>query len=212
MGTNVPDSKIILPLFCGGNALYIAWMGGAKDVVIDLGEHFVKQSLRNRMLLDGPNGILTITFPVASNPAKRESSGEVRLYDEKRWKQQNWKSICSCYGSAPYFVDYSQDLQSLFEKKHNLLALFNIELCELLLQWLGYNSSFTISQTYVESKDGDLDYRISFPPMRSNPYLQVFSDRHRFIEGLSILDLLFNLGPAAKNHSVVALPDNAREL
>lgn len=202
MGTDVSNGKIILPLLCGGNALYIALLGSNKEVVVDLGEHFVKQSPRNRMLLDGPNGMLTLTFPVAANASKREKAGEVRLYDESRWKRQNWRSIRSCYGSSPYFSHYSDELESLFERKHDFLHAFNRELCELILRWMDYPISFSITDSYVEPGVGDFDARTSIPEVITVPYVQVFNDRHPFIDGLSVLDMLFNLGPSARYHPV----------
>ncbi len=37
-------------------------------------------------------------------------------------------------------------------------------------------------------------------PLTTEPYYQVFSDRHPFTPGLSIVDLLFNLGPEAAGY------------
>jgi len=54
---------------------------------------------------------------------------------------------------------------------------------------------------------GTKDYRTaihpkiaSYPSLIANPYQQVFEDKHGFIPNLSIIDLLFNLGPDAVSY------------
>jgi hypothetical protein len=57
-----------------------------------------------------------------------------------------------------------------------------------------------VTSTFEEKPKykGDLRFLVSAKKkyeLSMEPYVQVFGDRHGFIPNLSILDLLFNLGP-----------------
>jgi hypothetical protein len=61
-----------------------------------------------------------------------------------------------------------------------------------------------VSETSEYKKEYPLDYRNISPKtdwdkdLKFEPYIQVFDSKHGFIPRLSILDLLFNLGPASE--------------
>ena len=65
---------------------------------------------------------------------------------------------------------------------------------------------------YFEKEGAKNDYRSLVDVKKSSvietaPYIQVFENKHEYLPNLSILDLLFNLGPEALpyllNHSKV---------
>ena len=64
--------------------------------------------------------------------------------------------------------------------------------------------TFEKSQAYVPKVEG-LDLREDIHPKKDStrtfePYYQVFQDRFPFEKNLSILDLLFNMGPQSKKY------------
>ncbi len=73
----------------------------------------------------------------------------------------------------------------------------------LSLFWLiSFNSNWSISLTskFIKKFDGkDLrDYKFT---SKANPvYSQVFDEKHGFIPNLSILDLIFNIGPSSRDY------------
>ena len=76
----------------------------------------------------------------------------------------------------------------------------------VLLNILEINSSVKQTSKYIETNQpGITDLRnVIHPKIQSQTkleeYTQVFGDRHGFIPNLSILDLLFNLGPQSNEY------------
>ena len=67
---------------------------------------------------------------------------------------------------------------------------------------LDIDSSKTINFN-KEKKENDYRYLVNArkeSEIKINPYIQVFQEKHGFINNLSILDLLFNEGPNAKSY------------
>lgn len=165
-------------------------------------EHFVKQSLRNRCTILGANGPLNLLVPrVKSNV--RQTMDETQIHDETDWKTLHWRSLEAAYRNSPYFEYYEDELKPFFEKEHShhfQLGLESItKTCEMLQ--INFHAEFT---TEYNAESELVDFRNSWnkqeyavaPLSNEFPdYIQVFSDRHPFAPDLSILDLLFCLGP-----------------
>ncbi len=68
------------------------------------------------------------------------------------------------------------------------MADYNIDLAVLVCSLLGIDTALFPTQEY---SGGSVD--LAAAPVK--PYYQVFAHKHGFLEGLSIVDLLFNMGP-----------------
>ncbi len=187
---------ILLPLCYLPSVDYFAQLlHGA--CVVDLGEHFVKRSARNRARILAADGIMELTVHVAHADRPRQPMRDMRIDYSKRWQHQHWGALTASYKGSPYFDHYADGLAPFYERRFEFLVDFNLRLLEQLCVWASVPMP-ALSDTYVEARPGDLDLRprhAKGPAWSAEPYVQVFADRMPFVAGLSFIDLLFAEGP-----------------
>lgn len=189
----------ILPAAYLGSIEYFAHLL-CGECVIDLGEHFIKRSERNRARILTSGGVMALTVHVQRANRPCTPMREMRLDYSKRWQHQHWISLVSAYQGSPYFDHYRDWFEPFYRKRYDFLVDYDLELTEMLLERLKVDVRPQISERYVEAAPGDLDLRPKeqkSPAFHAEPYFQVFSDRMPFEPNLSVADLLFAEGPAA---------------
>lgn len=160
----------------------------AEEVQLEVCDHFVKQTLRNRCYIDSPNGPLALTIPVVKEESKTMVR-DIRISDHGNWRHQHWNALESSYRQSPFFEFYADDFAPFYEKKWTFLADFNEDLMALTTSLLDISKLVTRTSSY----EGDAFAQL--PPFEARPYYQMFASRHGFLPDLSIVDLLFNQGP-----------------
>jgi len=195
--------KPILSSVYLGNIDYYTILNQHDAVVIDIYEHFQKQSYRNRSVIHGANGALNLIIPLTKRGIRTKMK-DVKIDNTQRWQHLHWRSIESAYRSSPYFEYYEDDFKPFYTQEYNLLTDFNQAIQQTVLDLIGIDVE--LSQTTSFEKVENEDYRMLLHPKKvpsshylEQKYTQVFSDRNGFIPNLSILDLLFNEGPNAIN-------------
>ena len=196
----------ILPLAYLGNIQYFSKLVTGQ-AVIDLYEHYVKQSCRNRCEILGTNGPITLTVNVAKQSGTKQLVRDVKIDYSKRWQHLHWISLVSGYKSSPYFDHYADRLAPFYERHWTFLADYDIELTHVLLDALHCNVPIRFTEQYAVPNANDRDYRSSLsskprlnrpdPTFFPYPYYQVFSEKIPFTPNLSVIDLLFCEGPGA---------------
>ena len=108
--------------------------------------------------------------------------------------------------NTPFFEYYKDDFQPFYEKKYEFLIDFNEELCRLICQLTDievalkrtteYKMDFAPDEyDFREAIHPKKDFRETDPEFIPHPYYQVFEARNGFRPNLSMIDLLFNMGP-----------------
>lgn len=170
------------------------------ECVIDLHEHFIKRSERNRARILTPTGVMELTAHVQHGNRPRTPICDVQLDYSKRWQHQHAKALLSAYKSSPYFDYYWELLAPFYERQWHFLVDYNREILSTLLRALGHpECEPRYSEHYIDPAEG-LDLRpkkSEGPTFVAEPYVQVFSDRLPFEPNLSVVDLLFAEGPSA---------------
>ena len=175
------------------------------SVLIDLGEHFMKQSYRNRCVIYTSNGPLALSIPVIKK--NKTKVKDVLLDTSSDWKKSHWRAISSAYNSSPFFEYYEHDLRTVFFKEHLTLAELNLALLKHICKEIGLDRNLSVSEGFVERNECIVDYKNLIDAKKPYPiaanysrYIQIFEEKHGFISNLSILDLLFHEGPETLNY------------
>lgn len=183
------------------NIAYMAWMISQKEITFVTQGHYQKQTYRNRTEIYGANGKLKLTVPIVHHKNQsRQTDAEVRIHYENKWQKDHWKSLEAAYRSSPYFEFYEDDLYPFFAKKTEKLMELNKGLIHKILSLLqaevvlksDTNLSIQVNHKLVIAKGNAAP--------KNPPYHQVFQSKHGFIGGLSVLDLIFNLGPQSLDY------------
>jgi hypothetical protein len=95
--------------------------------------------------------------------------------------------LASAYGSSPFFEYYADDIAPFFEKKWDFLFDYNLEITHKMCELLDIHTEIRLTEEYQGCTRNLVN--------DCKPYYQVFKSRHGFLPDLSILDLLFNMGP-----------------
>lgn len=176
-------------------------------VYIEACEHYVKQSWRNRCRFYAADGAQTLNFPVRHEDFGKPIS-QMRIDWKTDWLTRHERAIISAYRTSPYFEYYQDELFAILDFRPELMLDFNTQILKFFLRKTGIPADirFTSEWEAVTIEGHKVtDLREAIHPKRPNsilkdlglerPYWQVFSPKHGFIPGLSIMDLLFNEGP-----------------
>ena len=193
--------------------MYSKLYSGA-GLVIDGDAPFVKQTYRSRAVIATENGTQTLTIPVVHNSG-RTAMRDVRISEHGNWRHLHWNALVSAYRKSPFFEYYADDFAHFYEEKDGFLMDFNLRLHNVVCELLGLEREIRIlspGESIEETTNSISDLRhIAEPKTLGNltgyttkPYYQVFAQRNGFIANLSIVDLLFNMGP----EGLLVLRDN----
>ena len=174
--------------------------------LIEQYDSYQKQTYRNRCLIATANGLQALTFPVEHTDEKMLTKN-LRISDHNNWRRIHWNALQSAYSESPFFDYYADDIHPFFEKKYDFLIDFNEAIRQKVCELLDIHPNVEYTQSFLSPLTSTpsplIDFRevinakhpqadSDFQPQR---YWQVFEGKHGFQANLSILDLLFNMGP-----------------
>ncbi len=168
-------------------------------VLIDQQETFQKQTFRNRCLIATTQGIQALTVPVVHGSDNQITS--IGISDHGNWRHLHWQALQSAYGDSPFFEYYEDDIRPFFtERNWERLVDYNDAICRKMCELLDIQPNYELCTMHDELTK---DFRTSINPKHPlpdldfapRPYYQVYRQKHGFLPNLSILDLLFNMGP-----------------
>ena len=191
--------KVLIPISYLGPVAYYSAILKYEEIFIETKEHFIKQSFRNRCTIIGANGSQTLTIPKERKSSDKTLISDISISNQDNWQKLHWQSIVSAYNSSPFFEYYKDELQPFYTTEQSNLFDLNLQLTHKILQFLQEEKELKLTENYNKNFDGtDLRHHKFISPQEK--YEQVFSEKHDFTPNLSILDLLFNLGPETTSY------------
>jgi hypothetical protein len=176
------------------------------DVIwINVEERYRKQTYRNRCDVLTANKIDTLTVPVKSYQANCLTK-DIEIDYSQDWIRRHLGCLRSGYGRSPYFEFFIHEFEAVFLKRPLLLADLNYELLTICLRLVGitipiqYNLSVPFSggnkinnvMSLINNRKAEKSNQFYYPV----EYYQTFGND--FVSNLSIVDLIFNMGPEAR--------------
>ena len=149
---------------------------------------------------------MALSIPTVKPDTLKCPMRDIRISDHGNWRHLHWNAIESAYNHTPFFEYYKDDFRPFYEKRYEFLADFNEELCRLICSLIDiqpdmertseYRTEFTLDETdFRERIHPKKDFTLEDTAFSPQPYYQVFQERLGFLPNLSIIDLLFNMGP-----------------
>ncbi len=187
---------------------------------------FDKHGWRNRNRVKSPAGPQWLTVPVRHKGLGGQKILDVELDPARPWRRKHVNALAQLYARAPYTAEYLPQLSRTLDAPWTRLAELDIALSELLAGWLDIRTATlrastlaipgTRSQRLVDlcrhfgarrylTGDSARNYldvglfdqagiEVVWQNYRHPAYPQQFG---AFVPYLSVVDLLFNVGPAA---------------
>jgi len=200
-------NSAIFPIFYLPPVSYFTALNTSNfDFTLEKEEHFPKQTYRNRTRVYSPNGPLDLFLPVIKGSKYHTKMKDVKISYDFKWQRLHWLSMESCYRNSPYFEFYEDELAPFYQKKFDFLFDYNLELLQWIFKQLKKTPELKFTTEYTKEIPAESDFRSKLhfknPELiiPAKPYHQVFEERHGFLPNMSIVDLLFNQGPQAKNY------------
>lgn len=192
---------VLLPFCYFGNVEFYSHLF-QHQCYIELHENMPKRTERNRCLIKTSQGIQKLIVPLK----RGTHSGpflEVELSDAEDWKGNHLKSLVSNYNSSPFFSYFEMEIRAFYSQEYPNLFALNQAAHQLIGQLLNQSLHLEFTKSYQKDFEPGLDRRADFKSSQFEArflcpeYPQTFEEKLPYHPHLSILDLLFNEGPAA---------------
>jgi hypothetical protein len=190
----------------------ISWMATlirSQQSRIEIFETYPKQTFRNRCLIASAAGTLSLSVPVMRINGNHTRTADIRIDSSLNWQMNHWRTLTAAYSKSPFFLYYRDGIESVLLSGHDHLIDLNRDLISVILTLLRARSEYPVETTSYDPDPAEVDLRNAFQAKKTPHqtlflemprYMQVFEEKTGFFPDMSILDLLFNLGPDAAEY------------
>jgi hypothetical protein len=184
---------------------YFSIISQSEKILVEHEENYHKQTYRNRCYILSSHGPQMLSVPVYSGSLHKTALKDIRIDYSKRWQQVHLRAMTAAYGTSPFFEFYNDDIFRIVSANHKFLFDLNMALTLHLLENLDIKTEIVSTTSFEPLIDHPDDYRYRVNPKKQQVislrrYNQVFNSAENFVQGLSIVDLLFNMGPESSGY------------
>jgi len=183
---------------------YFAILARYSSVYVEACENYQKQSYRNRCHICAENGLQALNFPVVHRDGTfKLPIREIEVDYSTPWVAKTERCIETAYRSSAFFDYYRDELFSILDAQPRTLWELDLRIIRFFLGKIGLKTELLPTERFAEE-------HVDIHPKRPNailselgldrPYYQVFAERFGFVPNLSVMDLLFNEGPASLDY------------
>lgn len=187
-----PGTTLLLPPKLFGPVEYYRLMSRFEYVKVDDTMRFDKRmkSVHRFSIVDAP-GVQLLTVPV-SKPDGPVRWCDVTVSDHGKWWLSLPNALATAYSRTPFFEFYIDRFLPLLSQ--DSVGMPVTELCARADTLVRHILDIEYMADIVTGKTYDCR-RTDFDAMPATPYPQLRQLEKGFVPGLSILDMIFNLGP-----------------
>ncbi len=156
---------------------------------------FLQNKSLNRFAIPGPNQIQNLIVPVLPH-TKNGHFDEILIDYSQKWIREHKNALQTAYGKSPFYEYYDYRIYQIYEQQIESLKSLNIQLFENIRKWVGLDE---LPVHFVENDSVEI-FNSQLNNSEIPEYNQVFHEKFGFRPQVSILDLLFNQGPLAKEY------------
>lgn len=185
-----------------GNIIYYSTLLKSKTILFSPKIRFQKGWFNNKCSIVSSTGLLKLSVPLSKGRNQKNSLSQIKIAYEQDWRKQHLKAIKTCYSNSPFFDYYFQNFESLFSKKYENLFDLNFAIIEMTFKILKMDNEIKISENeellnfpFCSKVDNMFHEQLENNVIK---YSQVFENKLGFILNASVIDIIFNLGPLAK--------------
>src|ERR1700686_39467 len=128
-------------------------------VILDIYEIYRKMSFRNRCLIAGAQGIVSLSVPLQDGRNQQLPVKDVVISDTENWQARHFKSIQSAYNRSPFFEHYLYELFGIYQMPFSRLADWNLHCLNWVKEKLEWNAEISLTETAIPHQSAGVDDR-----------------------------------------------------